>query len=163
MRKLKEKLQWWRNSFTWKMKALKFRLLMKIKEFIYNWEFNEFQNTKFWSVNTRRTLKYSVFMPVSEVIKTIETVVVKRNQENGIYPAYPSYNLIMIKGINVDTQGDTIKIELLVKSPGSIIGKRGTLFDKIKKELEWKFNAPVEINLKETGDDINQNLNSDCW
>ena len=84
MRKLKEKLQWWKNSFNWKMKILKFRLLMKIKEFIYNWEFNEFQNTKFWSVKTRRTLKYSVFMPVSEVIKTIETVVVKRNRENGI-------------------------------------------------------------------------------
>ena len=102
-------------------------------------------------------------MPVSEVIKTIETVVVKRNQENGVYPAYPSYNLIMIKGINVDTQGDTIKIELLVKSLSAIIGKSGTLIDKIKKELEWKFNAPVEINLKETGDDINQNLDSDCW
>ena len=163
MRKLKEKLQWWKNSFDWKIKTIKFKLLMNIKEFIYKWEFNTFLNETFRSIRTNRTLKYSVFMPVPEVIKTIETVVVKRNRENGVYPAYPSYNLIMIKGINVDTQGDIIKVELLVKSPSSIIGKGGTLIDEIKKELEWKFNAPVEINLKETGDDINQNLDSDCW
>lgn len=163
MRKLKEKLQWWKNSFNWKVKTLKFRLLMKIKEFIYNWEFNEFQNTKFWAARTQRTLKYSVFMPVTEVIKTIETIVIKRNQENGVFLTYPSYNLIMIKGIIVDTQGDTIKIDLWVKSPGAIIGKEGKLINEIEKELEWKFNAPVDINLKETGDDINQNFDCDCW
>ncbi len=158
MKKIKENLKWKFKKIKIFFEDLRFNFIMNLKEKIYSWEHKKFMGDIYWAARTQRRVRCAILNPVPEILKTIEVITLKRNQENGIYRSYPSYNLIGIFGVDVDTQGETVIVNLKIGKPGMIIGKGGSIINEVQSDLEKKFNIPVKINLIETPEDHNLNF-----
>lgn len=123
-------------------------ILNKFREWIYNYDINEFLNPKIADISYYdcRNLRIGVFSPVLIVSKIIE-------KHFGCY----GYYLLNIHAIVVDTQQeDQIVVTIQLHRPGLLIGKAGKDIDTIKQMLWVYFNKKVQINILELKEDVNK-------
>lgn len=90
---------------------------------------------------------YSLYFPLEIVWMVIWKIYSKNN----------SFSSLKIHGIKIDTQQDeVIKIEIILRRPGYIIGKGGILIDELKNKLKEIFGKDIYVHLNEIKKDKNE-------
>ena len=68
---------------------------------------------------------------------------------------FENYYRLYVHGIDVDTQQNTVVVNIKLHRPGLLIGRAGNTIDKIKEQLCVMFDKDVRIDLTEVRDDKN--------